>query len=100
MAEDVLNFDIAVDSDSDDSIFLTQLPSQARRDADLNQSIDEIDLENLLNSTKNSAFDGDSSFKKILSKQNVTDHFKPGEGIGGGRSDAYRPEVEDISSEE
>ena len=63
MAEDVANFDIGLDMDSnDENIFITQQPSQARANADLDQSVDEIDLENILNSTKDNAFNGNSSF--------------------------------------
>ena len=33
------------------------------------QSVGSIDLENILNSTKDSAFDGDSSYERILATQ-------------------------------
>ena len=100
MEGDVPNFDICLDTDSDDGLFLTQQPSQARRDADLNQSIDEIDLENLLNNTKDSAFDGDSSFEKILSMQYYDRNSKPSAEIFEPRRSVYRPEVEDSSCDE
>ena len=65
MADDP-NFDIGLDSDSDESLFITKQPSQARINNDLDQSVEDIDLENILKSTKDSAFNGDSSFKAIL----------------------------------
>ena len=38
MEGDIPNFYICLDTYSDDGLFLTQQPSQAGRDADLNQS--------------------------------------------------------------
>ena len=39
------NSDIGLDMDSDDESIFTTQPSQARANADLDQSLDEIDLE-------------------------------------------------------
>ena len=89
----LFDIDIGLDSDSDNSILLTQQPSQARRGADLNQSIDEIDLENILNSTKDSALNGDSSLEKILSTQNVIEKLDAEYSDAQPRTVPYRPQV-------
>ena len=98
MAEDKPNFDIGLDYDSDDdnSIFLKQEPRQNRQNLYLNESFESIDLENMLNNTKDSAFDGDSSFKKILATQvEINDGSENGQ-----KRDCYKPQVKDISSDE
>ena len=75
-----------------------QEPSQNNQNnVDLNESVESIDLENLLNNTKDSAFDGNSSFEKILATQelNVVNNVnlqQEGETV-----EKYQPEVEDIS---
>ena len=71
MSQDKFNFDIGLISDSDDDngLFLTQESSQNRQNLDSNQNYASIDLENLLDNTKDSAFDRDSSFERILGTQ-------------------------------
>ena len=88
------NFDLSLGLSYDESIFITQEPSQNNGNM---QNGDSVDLEDVMNSSKDSAFYGDSSFERIMNSQHV---LAPPPVISMETQQSYVPQVEEISDDE
>ena len=90
------NFDLKLSDSSSDSIFITQEPSQKQIDKidALNEAQSDVDLEFLMNSSKDSAIESDSSVMKVM---DLKDMESP---TSVKNVEKYSPEVENISMDE
>ena len=93
------NLELEMDSDEDNSLFITQESCSHEYDGILSNISGNVDLESLFNSSQDSAFDGDLSFEKFMSMQQIIEESLKMylKGNSGESVPKYNPQVEDIS---
>ena len=91
------NFDLSLGLSDDESIFIIQEPSQNNGNM---QNGDSVDLEDVMNSSKENVFDGDSSFERIMNLQHVLAPLPVISPTIMETQQSYVPQVEEISDDE
>ena len=94
------NFNLELEMESDDnSLSITQESRSNEYDVLPNNIGENVDLEGLFNSSCDSAFDGDSSFEKFMSTQQIIEESLKMDLKGSAVESVpkYNSEVEDIS---
>ena len=94
---DVPNFNLEMDYDSEDDNTLLIIQESKNERNKLNEAGDELDLEEMFNSSKDNAFDCDSSFERLLSTQDVLMQSLEKSTVKSDCGTRYKPIVEDIT---